>query len=395
MSRRLVCTAAAFGYGPAAKLLVIAKLLRQRSYSLCFVGYGTALEMAQSFAFDEVVECMPDDFEANIRSQADLWGADGILNVLEPAVGEVAKDLALPHFYIDSLFWMWTEPTPEVVDSEVYFIQQFPGVDARCLAWRSYVKNPIIVGPIVSVEGLGMKCEERTRLMVNFAGLESPFAKVDGGLRYPYTLTKLIYPILSRVALDYEEVIVAGNRVVMDRLRTDYADGPGNIKFMSLAHENFLELLASCRLLVSSPGLTTAYEGFSLNVPIRFLPPQNYSQSLMLDYYRKERLVDVSFHWADLGLGYEVRSGMREDLAVRKVLEVIDEFADNLDAQETSKGLLESIFIQPIDPLLGARQQSFVRSMGRQGGYAIVDAVDRWFLARDVMPLSLSPDETG
>lgn len=53
-------------------------------------------------------------------------------------------------------------------------------------------------------------------------------------------------------------------------------------------------------MVLTTPGLTTTYEALVYNIPIRFLPPQNYSQALMLKHYRNTGFADISFDWTDV-----------------------------------------------------------------------------------------------
>jgi hypothetical protein len=70
MSKKIICGAANFGYGPVSKLLSILRALPKNKYDLCFVGYGAALELARHFPFSEVVvgNVQNDNLTVNLNS---------------------------------------------------------------------------------------------------------------------------------------------------------------------------------------------------------------------------------------------------------------------------------------------------------------------------------------
>ena len=56
----IACCAYPFGYGPASKLIVLARALRDRGWELVFLGTGIAYELAaRSDVFAQVIEAEP------------------------------------------------------------------------------------------------------------------------------------------------------------------------------------------------------------------------------------------------------------------------------------------------------------------------------------------------
>jgi len=383
MAKRLVCVASGFGYGPVSKLLAVAKPLKTLGYELCFVGQGPALELAEHFPFDQVL--VREDTSDPNGVEQDLKGANGIVNVLEPRFGALAQRLSLPHFYIDSLFWMWNRLDPRTADADIYFIQNFPGVQAKVDQWRAWMRNPHIVGPVVDMPGSQRAHQARTgpsTLVINFGGLESQSVRLDQALVYPYTLVSLLLPILDVADCPYESIIFTGNHRAMAHLDRQFPERPSNLHFVHLSHESFVSLVRSSRHVLTSPGLTTAYEAFLLNVPVRFLPPQNYSQTLMLDYYRQAGLSDVSLHWKDLYPEYDVGHGLEVSAAVRTILSTVDTFARDPQAQDRATNILRRVISEPVNPTLCLRQAEFARSMGRPAPASIARRIDDYLGSR-------------
>jgi hypothetical protein len=305
-----------------------------------------------------------------------------MISVLEPAFGNFARQQSLPFFYADSLFWLWANIDHRVSNADIYFIQNFPGVTHKIEQWKKIIKNPVVVGPIVSLD-LQMKQKELlsqkdSNLIINFGGLESDLANLENGLIYPFIITKILLPALDSIASDYKGIFFTGNQAVMNRLDQEYPSRASNIYFQHYEHRKFLELLNSCCCLITSPGLTTTYEACLLGVPIRFLPPQNYSQTLMLDYYRKTGLADFSLHWRDLYAEYNVVEGLDETYAVKQILLVIDQFSQDEKKQKLASEILRLLVTSPMNNEIAFRQKEFVKTMGLPSSAMIAKSIDRY-----------------
>lgn len=335
--KRLVCTATAFGYGPVSKLLTVCKLLAQ--HRLEFVGTGVALELARhAQCFSGIYEADPASREGQAVLRDLLAGADLLVNVLEPTALDAAWECRIPCCYIDSLFWMWAGLPSECNDVACYVVQRFPGVSEKQKHFGHQVANLRPVGPIVDRAYLGKESREDL-LLINLSGLESPFARVSDGLLYPEPVVAALVEALR--GTPWSNVVVAGNRAVMAQLEQRY--GRPGLAFRHLSHEDFLRLLARSRMLLSSPGLTATYEALVYRTPIRFLPPQNYSQALMLGLHRQSGLADLSLGWNDLYADAAIPPDLPEDEGVRRVLRSIQRFGEDADGQRTAQAIFRNM----------------------------------------------------
>src|SRR5262249_20595030 len=70
--------------------------------------------------------------------------------------------------------------------------------------------------------------------------------------------------------------------------------------FHSLGVEEFVHLLKCARCLITSPGLETLYEAFTLGVPTYILPAQNNSQIYQARQLRAEIPRLAGTQWEDL-----------------------------------------------------------------------------------------------
>lgn len=376
MKKHLICVAAAFGYGPVSKLLTITKYLQILDYELTFIGYGTALELAKSWDFNNIYEYNIHEAQSDNEISEKISNSDGVINVLEPSFGSIAQKVTTMHFYIDSLFWMWGQLDPRVTLSECYFIQNFPGVNKKITDWSDKIQNPVLVNPIVDIKyRTSSKCKKK--LIINYGGLESQLITVERGLIYPFIITKLLLPVFESIKLNYEEIIFTGNQKVMAYFEHRYSHKFPYIKFLHLEHDKFLETLSIAKLLVTSPGLTTTYEAFHLKVPVRFLPPQNYSQTLMLDFYRKTNLSDISFHWKDIYPDYKVDFNMEESFAINQILSIIEHFDKDFEAQKNASKILRAVITAPLESRLQFNQFKFATSMGIPAPIKIAKEIDK------------------
>jgi hypothetical protein len=376
MAKRLVCVASGYGYGPVSKLLAVAKRLKALGYALCFVGRGPAWELARHFPFDEMLVWEETGDHGSIEQELGL--SNGIVNVMEPKFGVLAQRTPLPHFYIDSLFWMWSRLHTWTAKADIYFVQNFPGVQAKMNQWRANIRNPQLVGPIVDVPDDWQGQDKSATLVVSFGGLESGSLKADQELVYPHILTSLLLPILNEADFRYESIVFTGNEGVMSYLDRQFYTRPDRVQFAHLSHHSFVSLLRSARCILSSPGLTTAYEAFLLRIPVRFLPPQNYSQTLMLDHYIKTGLSDLTLHWRDLYPEYNVDHGLEVSAAVRTISSTINGFAKDLEAQERATEILRRVINEPLAPTHCLRQAAFAKLMGPPSPAIIAGSIDTY-----------------
>jgi len=364
--------ASSFGYGPVSKLLAVARALGGLGYELSFIGRGPALELASHFPFARVYPW--EETNALYEIEKECLNADGVVNVMEPRLEALLHKLPVPHFYIDSLFWMWSRLNPWLAEADIYFIQNFPGVTEKVKEWRVMMRNPQLVGPVVDIPALWQEKSEYSReMLINFGGLESGAANAEDGYIYAGAITRLMLPLLTD--LTFESVLFTGNKGVMAFLAQQFSNAGKHIKFIHCSPGEFIARLRKAKLLLSSPGLTTTYEAFLLDIPVRFLPPQNYSQTLMLDHYRQNGLVDVSLHWKDLYPQYQINTGLEVSEAIRAIRSTLNVFLSDRAAQEKAGHILRQIIHEPVKSAQRLRQKEFIREMGRPSPEFIASSI--------------------
>jgi len=274
-----------FGYGPAAKLLSLARRLRG-SLRLVFVGEGSALEL--------VSRC-PRDFEAVIaasplaaESQRRVREADAVLSVMDRGAGAAADRAGRPLFVVDSLLWMRAEIPESLRGARVYFAQAFPAPEPSPCE-----PSPMWVGPLIAPHAqAGPRGGD---LVVNLGGSAAPDDR--RALFAAYARLALRAVVAAGLLERFERVRVIGGQPAIAAL-SGVAEDP-RIECGSLSPEDARACTAGAAALLTAPGLTATLEAFCDRTPTWFLPPQNYSQWCSLRRLRARGLADGAFHWED------------------------------------------------------------------------------------------------
>lgn len=280
------------GYGPAAKLLTVARVLRGRGLRLVLIGHGTSLELAarSEQLFDDIRPALPGDGarEAAVRS------ADAVLSVMDRELAQAADAAEAPLYVLDSLLWMRDAILPAFRGARRYWAQDFLGLRE---VQGDYEPAPAVIGPVVSPHP-PRPGRARHELLINLGGCEALDA-ADANFR-AYAEFVVGGYLESSLARTYagRATVMAGARCV-EALAARY--GARGVAFASLPHDAALERLAGAALVFTSPGVTTLLESFQCGVPTYLLPPQSYSQWCTLRMLRSAELAPHALHWEDLG----------------------------------------------------------------------------------------------
>jgi hypothetical protein len=307
----LVCTAIPFGYGPAAKLIALAREVVGRT-RLVFVGTGAALELATRTRglFDEIVPLRADHPSAapHVRS---AWG---VLSLMDREAAVAARRAERPLFVVDSLLWMRREIPEALTGATRYWAQAFPGLVAD-----DYRPRPELVGPILPVS-VPARAGRGNGLVVNLGGSAAP----DDRARLYASYARCILAAVRAACLPerFGQVSVLGGEATLAALAG--AGASDSVRFESLGHEEARERMRRARAVLTVPGLTTTLECFALRTPTWFLPPQNYSQWCTLRALRRAAAASAALHWEDLpsapSLGERLPAEARDPLVRDAVL---------------------------------------------------------------------------
>jgi hypothetical protein len=269
-----------WGYGTTTSALAIAEELvsltdRTRR---CFAGTGPGFQLARRAGLDALVEAETMSGSPGPDLVSAVTDAGAIVSIMNDSIARLANRHGRPCVYVDSLLWMWPEPTvPASV--ERYFIEWFPGAEARARDWAVRLPPHEIVGPVISPPR-GARAAGPSGVLVNFGGLASRLIPRPRLVTYATTMIEVILDALRTVT---EPVRVC----LGQHVRRDVVDGltrrlPAGVTLMDLDHHAYLDALDGTRVLVSSCGLHAVFEAIARGVPCVPLPSQNMSQMLTM-----------------------------------------------------------------------------------------------------------------
>ena len=293
-----------FGFGPVSKAATIAGEIKRRSPSseTHFFGSGIALQFAQQAkVFDQLIEADVDEKKTLEKMLPELRRYEIVFSVLNLPLLPLWRTNFGRLFFVDSLAWMWEKPPAGIENADIYFVQDYLVSPERIEKWKQ-LGNLILIPPIgVQAQKLHSKSafdsqdkakrsssktiseKRRNRLLVNFSGCSNPF--VDAVVYEKYVAT-LLPIILEEAENEFEEIQVCVNRDLAEILNERYVHE--HLKIGQLPHDEFLKKLADSRFLLTAPGITTTLEAAASSTPFGFLLPQNDSQAMMSEMYRRQ-----------------------------------------------------------------------------------------------------------
>ena len=371
--KTILCDAKAFCFGPISKLLTVSEKLYEK-YNIIFLVSRTSKMLSGHAHADKIVECDTEN-EQDLLAHEELFkSADAFINIMNPISAKFAAERKLPIIEIDSLFWMWEKISDDILNSELYFIQDFEGVQEQLKKFAGKIKNPVLVGPIVKDSPNDVV--KKKKLLINLGGMESASIKVGVNTNYPYVITQLLEDILAKRD-DFDEIVCAGNKDILEEMRKRIPNGV--IKFQFFEHDDFMRQIAESKLIISSPGLTTAFEAFNSGVPILFLPPQNYSQYWNLESFIAKDIAPGAINWNHLYPENNIIKNEEQKIGIEKVLQCTRKFETDKRAWLKVDHYINQIVSLDEKELqeIGKKQKAYFDSLGGNGTRTIVERIEK------------------
>lgn len=372
---KILLTAENFAFGPIGKLLTIADLLKKAGHKLVFAGYGTSLQLAQSYPFDEVHEIDTDDPNSKsslleITSKTDL-----LVSAMDLQSVLVAKSLGKPVVYVDCLFWFWEEIPEALFDIELY-VGERSIIDNKNNEneekYKLRIKNLYTVSPIIPEI---KKLPRKKQVLISYGGGEAThWYQVGKDTNYPSTMTNILQKYVDWTGFD--RVIIATGEKILKDLAKKFE---GSIfEFTNCgSHAGFLEEMSQSEIILTTCGLVTTQEAFQSETPLIYLPASNNSHYILLDELREQITNLPSVHLADFMKKLSLR-GVPEDVSIPRVMGQLREV-------ENSDILQEKIGIE-INKLVQSRQnwsttsvtknKEFLQSLGPNGAQSVADKIN-------------------
>lgn len=253
---KILACAVGFGLGPSGKLCSIVNYNSQYEWYAC----GDELDLSIYKKNPFIDTCWSKD-EKILEDFIKKYDIKYAIDVLDQDLAIFLKNMGLKVIYVDSLPFMWTKADLIPYEVDYYCAQKYPGYSMNPAL--EPIKNFIWVNPIT----LG-KVSKQTKggIVINFGGLHSPFGE---GKEYFEIIMKAL---LS--ALPNKNIHITGGKNVVKLTKKLFPKFP----CATYTHEDFLKLVSSAELFITSPGLTTIYETCGMDIKTIIIPPQNLSQ---------------------------------------------------------------------------------------------------------------------
>lgn len=258
----------AFGYGPASKAHSVALA----------AGIDTCLGICGGVAAEYLRR------NGLLVRQAD--SAEDMISAIHS--GEVKPDVAavflnpewaarlsdqLPTFFVDSLAFMWdaalVERLPKLSRC-THIVQDVLG--AGDAARTVGLKNVVTVEPIVDLSYVPVS---REPIVASLGG-----QVIHGSTGHIPGYTRLVLKLLADAYGERGVLALTGSGAAS--VISDTGSNAG-LRIYGAPRTEAIGYFRTANVVVSSPGLTTLLEVSALDVPCIPLPPQNYSQCLILD----------------------------------------------------------------------------------------------------------------
>ncbi len=255
---KMLACAVGFGLGPSGKLCSIINSNMEYEW----FGCGDKIDL-QIFGRNPFKSCCWSKNEQELKKFINIYNINCALVVLDQEMAILLKKLGLKVIYVDSLPFMWTKADIIPYNVDYYCAQKYPNYSKKRSVLKP-IKNLIWINPIITEKN--NKVYKNQKIIVNFGGLHSPYGE---GKEY----FKIIMNSIVK-NLPAEKICITGGKNVMKLSHENFPE----IECKTFSHEDFMKNVDGSDLFITSPGLTTIYESFSLNIKTVIMPPQNLSQ---------------------------------------------------------------------------------------------------------------------
>lgn len=273
-----------FGLGPVGKISSIVNMLSD-DFNWFACGNEFDLNIFDKNLFKDKL------FTKDIKKIKDFVSKYNIkyaIVVLDVELSKILLQLGVKVVFVDSLPFMWTQADIEEgllpLEATVYCAQKCVNVPNEAKKVLSQIKNLNWINPIQAISNSQYIPFKEPYVHINVGGLHSP---IGNGESY---INTVIIPLLRIFEKSNTKILITcgtkAKSAILDlvsknNIRID------NIKILTLKQDEFLSSVKNSTIFLTSPGLTTIYEIFSINKPTIILPPQNLSQFYNVEYAKK------------------------------------------------------------------------------------------------------------
>jgi hypothetical protein len=308
---RLWCTAEAWGFGPASKLLAVTDRLASRApwLELRFFGDGSCRQL--------IGDMHPCAGRSELLTLLERPEAHDVLlfNVMDADIQLTAAANRVPCIYLDSLVHLWAL-------MEEYGLAYYGRLAESLLGAAGRMPPPLeLVNPYdkhwlahllsdaslyqalspfegfrqellehVGAKPCGLVVDGRLARDAGPREVPSVLLNVGGRQRDPEVVERAVNEVLHvlREAVDEFRVVVCGAATSLARL------APGEVELVS-DRSDYLAAFSECDMVVAAPGLTTMCEALATGCPCVVVPP-----SIVGDWrFSERRHVELVGSWQE------------------------------------------------------------------------------------------------
>ncbi len=282
MTRRIVLAPVLYGFGPYGKALHIARALRRHGLG------GAELVLAEPHFGGELPE--PGLFdEVGTPPKA----GDVLVSIMNRRAAAEADEVGAAVVFVDSLAWLWDEPLAVPARTHRYLYQDLPflPVPERNVACQPGARP---VGAILQVPEPRV-APAAPSVVLSISGVENFESSVAGGNAWYATILRRV--LADAVAPD--PGLAAAVTLFGNHRAVAWAGGPPpGVTLGPAGQTDFLAACHTASAVATPPGLTTVAECLLAGVPLRLLPPQNYSQVKIGAALRRTALDLPALSWS-------------------------------------------------------------------------------------------------
>lgn len=322
MKKLILFDAEPFCFGPISTMLNLIDYIAKETslkeeYALVLLGTGTSKQLAEKNDFlDDIISCNTTSFEDLEKVSSLIQECSLFISTTNPHSINFLNQYSCKRFYIDTLFWLWGHLRADFSNVTTYYMQRFFNIDQQIKKFSTTIPHYKVVNPLIAYDL--KKKEEKDYILINLGGIDNIYMKTS-----PFYDT-FVRKISQSKIFQNKKTIIAGGGETIQRLKKNYQSQ--NLQIDCFSKEEFKQLFTSCKKFITTPGLTSIHESHFLKKDLFFLPPQNYSQYLHLQYLKKHLPLVNGKQYEELGKYSPIPEHLIEEEGIALVRKNIDKF---------------------------------------------------------------------
>ncbi len=369
MKKTIVIFSNPFGYGPTGNAIPVLRsfLSSLNNTELVFAGSGLCLEIVSHVSTNII--CLDERDEVEIEKYLRSLENPYVVGFQNRFCIRVANRIGIPCAFIDILAWFWKEiPDDHLLADEIFWIK-FPKIEK---------KIPLDVCNIHLVQSIIPtalpSAMERRQLTIHIGGAKYP--PMEGLPVYYLNLVAKALNLL-RPGYNFKKIFCAGGSEAMDYLLERVTNK--NITLVPPQQEKFINEIEKSSHMLTTAGVSSTLESFSLNVPTSFLLPLNLAHLALTDILKECGACTQYMEWSN----YVNVSDNLRSMNEKEALVEINDYARLVDADEELSSKFVDDFLKMAYSIPDNKEQKeLIMYMGTSGADEIVEILtEKWQLS--------------